>query len=408
MPIVRGFKGIRYNPEKIDDFSNVLAPPYDVINSQEQNELHERDPLNVVRLILPIGENDIKYERAAKTFRDWYVEDVLLQDPDPCIYPYYQEFEEGGKTLTRKGFIAAVKLEDFESKQILPHERTFPKHKQDRLKLNTACKANMSPVFSVYSDPEGAIEKAVDEAITEGPIFDITNKDGVRNKLWKVSNSWLLSFIREKMLDKSFLIADGHHRYETALEYRRIQREKTGDSSDNMPYDYVMMYLSRAECEGLIINPTHRVVKSLGQYSATGFLDRLKDEFKVEQMPYKEGISDIGHDEFTVLTKDPDSVYRVSSTNNFPESYANQGVMLLHNIVFTKILNEEESGILYTKFLDEAAELVRSGEYEMAFILPELRANDIFDVVLAGERMPHKTTYFYPKILSGLTFYPLW
>ncbi|MEQ9618068.1 MAG: DUF1015 domain-containing protein [Deltaproteobacteria bacterium] len=408
MPAIKGFKGIRYNPEKIDDFSKVLAPPYDVINPEEQEELLERHPHNVVRLILPSGESDIKYERAAKTFRDWYVEDILLQDPEPSIYPYYQEFEEQGKKLTRKGFIATVKIEDFSSKKILPHERTFPKHKQDRMKLNTACKANMSPVFSVYSDPEGTIEKAVDDTLNEKPLFDITNKDGVRNILWRISNPWLLSFIKDRLMDKSFLIADGHHRYETALEMRNIQREKTKDSSGNKPFDYVMMYLSRAECEGLIINPTHRIIKNLGQYEIESFMEKLRTDFKVEKMPYKEGITDIGHEEFTVITKDPDYVYRVSSINNFPESYANQGVMLLHNVVFKKILDEGQSGILYTKFLDEAVELVRGGEYELGFILPELRANDIFEVVLAGERMPHKTTYFYPKILSGLTFNPLW
>jgi len=408
MPIVRGFKGIRYNPEKIDDFGKVLAPPYDVISPEEQKELHERDPHNVVRLILPEGTGDSKYELAAKTFRDWFVEDVLLQDPEPCIYPYYQEFEDNGRKVMRKGFIAAVKLEDFESKKILPHERTFPKHKADRLKLNTACKANMSAVFSVYSDPEGVIEKAVDESIQEDPLFDITFGDGVSNKLWRVSNSRLLSLILEKMQDKSFLIADGHHRYETALEYRRIQREKSGETSGNEPYDYVMMYLSRAECEGLIINPTHRVIKNLGKYDQAGFLSELEADFKVEKMPFREGVSGIGSHELSVITKDADHAYRISPRNNFPKPYENMGVMLLHNVVFKKILNEEESGVFYTKFLDQAVELVRGGEYELGFILPELEANDIFDVVMDGERMPHKTTYFYPKILSGLTFHPFW
>lgn len=407
MPIVRGFKGIRYNPDKIEDFGSILAPPYDVINPREQEEFHEAHPLNVIRLILPKGEGDIKYERAGKEFRDWFVQDILIQDPEPSIYPYYQEFEENGKKFTRKGFIARVKLEDFSTKKILPHERTFPKHKLDRLKLNTACRANMSPVFSVYSDPEGAGEKLIDEKLPKNPIFDVTYRDGIRNRLWKISDPSVISFITEQMIDKSFLIADGHHRYETALEYRNMQREKK-DGSGEEPFDYVMMYISRAEGEGLIINPTHRVIKDLGQYTVDGFIDKLGGEFKVEKMPFKPGISDIGYEEFTVVTKDPESVYRISSPNTAQPEYARLGVMLLHNIVFKKILNEEESGIFYTKYLDEALELVRNGDYKLAFILPELRANDIFEVVLAGERMPHKTTYFYPKILSGLTFNPLW
>ncbi len=408
MPTVRGFKGIRYNPAKIDDFGKILAPPYDVISPEEQKKLYERDPFNVVRLILPEGSDDNKYDLAAKTFRDWFVEDILFRDSEPSVYPYYQEFDDNGQRVTRKGFIAAVKLEDFESKKILPHERTFPKHKADRLKLNTACRANMSAVFSVYSDPEGTIEKAVDESIQEDPVFDITFDDGVRNRMWKVSHSWLLSFILEKMQDKSFLIADGHHRYETALEYRRIQRKNPQENSDNKPYDYVMMYLSRAECEGLIINPTHRVIKNLGQYDLTGFLSKLEDDFKIEKVPFEKGVTGIGSYEFTIISKDPENAYRISSKDNFSKSYENMGVMLLHNVVFKRILNEEESDVFYTKFLDQAAELVRSGEYELGFILPELQANDIFDVVLDGQRMPHKTTYFYPKILSGLTFYPFW
>jgi uncharacterized protein (DUF1015 family) len=407
MPTVRGFKGIRYNPDKIGDFGSVLAPPYDVISPQEQEEFHEAHPLNVIRLILPKGEGDVKYERSAKTFRDWFVDDTLIQDKEPSIYPYYQDFEENGKKFTRKGFIARVKLEDFSTKRILPHEMTFPKHKLDRLKLNTACRANMSPVFSVYSDPEGSIEKLIDSKLPEKPLFDIVYKDGIRNRLWKISDPETISFITGKMADMSFLIADGHHRYETALEYRRIQREKKGGTGEE-PFDYVMMYIARGEGQGLIINPTHRVIKNLGRYTAEGFLERLGEEFKVEKMPLSKGVSDIGYEEFAVVTGDTDSAWRVSSPKTELPECARLGVMLLHNIVFKKILNEEEAGIFYTKYLDEALGLVRSGEYKLAFILPDLRANDIFKVVMTGERMPHKTTYFYPKILSGLTFNPLW
>jgi uncharacterized protein (DUF1015 family) len=406
MPVVKGFRAIRYNPDKIQDFGSVLAPPYDVISPAEQEEFYESSPRNVIRLILPKGEGDVKYERAAKTFRDWSAEKVLIQDPEPGIYPYYQEFEESGKKFTRKGFLARVMLEDFSTKRILPHERTFPKHKLDRLKLNTACKANMSPVFSVYSDPEGNIEKLIDQKLPEKPIFDVIYMDGIRNRLWKISDASVISFITERMMDKSFLIADGHHRYETALEYRDLERKKK-DGAGEEPFDFVMMYISRAEGEGLIINPTHRVVRNLGKYTVDSFLEKLREEFNVEKMSLQTGISKIGYEEFTVITIDPEHAYRVSAPKTSPPDYAKSGVMLLHKLVFKKILNEEDSGIFYTKYTDEALEMVRNGQYELAFILPELRANDIFEVVLAGERMPHKTTYFYPKILSGLTFNPL-
>ena len=400
MATVKGFKGIRYNPDKIEDFGNVLAPPYDVINSQEQDDLYNKDPHNVIRLILAKGDDDTKYEEAAKTFRAWIEQDVLAHDDEPSIYPYYQEFEEGGKKLTRKGFLAAVKIEDFSTKKILPHERTFPKHKKDRLKLNTACKANMSPVFSVYSDPEIVIENLLDEKLTGEPIFDITNEDGVRNKMWKISDPETISFISKHLEDKSFLIADGHHRYETALEYRNIQREANGSTSDDNPYEYVMMFLSNAEDEGLIINPTHRAVKNLGM-DLESFLNKLGEEFNIAEMPFDEGVTNIGYKEFTILTKNPDNVYRVSPKNDSTEGLA---VTILHTKVFGEIIDED---FLFTKFLDEAVQLVQEGDYDIAFILPELRASDIFDVVMTGDRMPQKTTYFYPKILSGLVFNPL-
>lgn len=407
MATVKGFRGIRYNPEKIENFSDVLAPPYDVINSKEQEELYNKNPYNVIRLILSKGEDDSKYQEAAQTFRSWIENDTLTHDEEPSIYPYYQEFEESGKKLTRKGFLAAVKIEDFSTKKILPHEKTFPKHKRDRLKLNTACKANMSPVFSVYSDPEITIEKLLDEKLTGEPIFDITNEDGVRNRLWKLSDPDTISFIGNHLEDKSLLIADGHHRYETAIEYRNIQRELNGGVSGDKPYEYVMMFLSNAEDEGLIINPTHRVIKNIGDLDTASFLNKLGKEFNIEKMPYKDGISNIGYEEFAILTKDPEFVYRASLKAINTESPNRLAVTLLHNNVFNRIIDEESAGILYTKYLDEAVQLVRNGEYEIAFILPELRASDIFDVVLTGDRMPQKTTYFYPKILSGLVFNPL-
>lgn len=408
MATVKGFKAIRYNPGKIEDFTSVLAPPYDVISPQEQNEFYKEDPHNVIRLILPMGEGDSKYENAAETFRDWLAEDILMQDKEESVYPYYQEFEEKGEKLIRKGFIARVKLEDFSTKRILPHERTFSKHKKDRLKLTTACNANMSPVFSVYSDPEAVVEKAIDQEIEGKPIFEVEGRDGVVNKLWQVSDRALLKLITETIAEKSLLIADGHHRYETALDYRNIRRELGGKGTGEEPYEYVMMFLSGGEDEGLVINPTHRVVKNLKGLGTEEFLEKLTREFNVEKTGFEEGVSQIGRREFTVVTKNPGVAYRVSLKERSGESADDLAVMILHSGVFNKIIDEESAGILYSKFLDESVELVRSGEYALAFILPELRASDIFDVVSGGDRMPHKTTYFYPKILSGLTFNPLW
>lgn len=407
MVMVNAFHGVRYNPDKIEDFSSVVAPPYDVISPDEQNMLYEKSPLNVIRLILAKGETDEKYTQANETFRKWIGEQVLIQDSEPGIYPYYQEFQEGEKTLIRKGFIAAVRLEDFSSKKILPHERTFPKHKLDRLKLTTACRANLSPVFAIYSDPEGSLQRTIEQKLSQKPIVEAIGTDGVKSKLWRVSDSGLISEIKSYMLNRNLLIADGHHRYETALEYRDIQRRKSGANSGDMPYEYVLMYLCRGEDEGLVIKPTHRLVKNLGNLQVEDFLRNLGERFNVKKGSFNEGISTLGSREFGVFTVDSDFVFKVSLKQPLPISYNNLGVMLLHKLVFGEILREEEAQILYTKSTEEVVNLVRSGEYKLGFLLPPLSAVDIFEVSLANEKMPHKTTYFYPKLLSGLVFHLL-
>lgn len=408
MAVVTSFCGFRYNPEKIDNLSNVFAPPYDVINPEEQEELYGVSPYNVVRLILPRCEGEQKYIKAGQTLRDWIAGQLLIQEAEPSIYPYHQEFDLDGKRVRRRGFISTVRIEDFSSKIILPHERTFPKPKMDRLKLTLACKANLSPVFSIYSDPEGSIEKAIDEHLDDGPLIDSVYKDGVRNRLWKISDRDLISKITTTMSDLNLLIADGHHRYETALEYRNLQKNDSRTSSGERPYDYVMMYLARAEDEGLLINPTHRVLRNLDSLDPKELIQKIAERFDIKRIDLKEGVPSLGSREFLILSKDSENVIKVSPKELYPESFKNLAVMSLHNVVLKEIITEEKTEILYTKSVTEVSELVKSGQYILGVILPPLTALDIFEVVLADEKLPHKTTYFYPKILSGLVFNPLW
>jgi uncharacterized protein (DUF1015 family) len=408
MAVVTGFRGFRYNPKKIENPTEVLAPPYDVISPEEQSELYCKSPYNVVRLILSKCEGEKKYINAGQTFRDWIADEILIQDSEPSIYPYHQEFDLEGKKIRRRGFIATVKIEDFSSKIILPHERTFPKPKMDRLKLTLACKANLSPVFSIYSDPEGSVEKVIDEHIGDEPLIDSPYKDGVRNKLWKISDRDIISTIKTTMSDFNLLIADGHHRYETALEYRNLQKGNLSTGPGSHPYEYVMMYLARAEDDGLLINPTHRVLRTLDSLNLKEFIKKLGERFDTKRIDFKEAVSYLGGGEFLLVTKDTDSVIKVSPKNLYPESFRNLAVMLLHNNVLKEITTEEKSEILYTKSIKEVSELVKSGRYVLGCILPPLTALDIFEVVLADEKLPHKTTYFYPKTLSGLVFNPLW
>jgi len=274
------------------------------------------------------------------------------------------------------------------------------------LKLTTACSANLSQVFAVYSDESGYVENLIDGSINEHPLMDVTTSEGVKNRFWKVSDQSVIKEITNKMIDKNLLIADGHHRYETAINYRNQQKSGNGAGQQEKPYNYVMMYLSRAEGEGLIINPTHRVVKQTG-LSRDELLERLGKYFELTEYREDETI-ELAFDEIVVVLGSCESRHMLKPKNKQPKNYQNLAVMQLHNLIFKEIINEENAGILYTKFDGELCELIRSGEYEAGFLLPKIKAGDIFEVVLDGEKMPHKTTYFYPKILSGMVFNPLW
>ena len=402
MATISGFHGYRYNPEVIRNFDEVLAPPYDVISPEQRDELYEKSINNVVRIILTKGEGDAKYKEAADTFNNWIKDKVLIRDEEPSIYVYQQVFEEGGKTYKRKGFISAVKIEDFENKQIFAHERTFSHHKADRLKLITASKANLSPVFSVFSDPDHVINLALKNSLFDYPLFKSTDNDGVENYLWKVSDSDLLSFLAEKFQEKKLLIADGHHRYETAINYRNLRREQNPEGNGNEPYEYVMMFLASAEQPGLIVKPTYRLIGNLTEDRASEILGKIENDFDGEKLDIKTGINKIGKSEYGVVTQGLDKLSRIKDLKGNESSEL--GVVKLHDQLLDSILEDESVSYKYTKSLDEVMELLKDKTYQLGFILPEIDAVDILEFAESGRRLPQKTTYFYPKVLSGLVF----
>ncbi len=403
---VRPFRGVRYDPQRVGSLEQVLAPPYDVISPSQRERLCSLSPFNVVRLILSSGAGDSRYSRAARLFREWRASGVLVREAEPAIYPVYQEFEHEGRRVVRKGFIAVVGLEEFSSGNILPHEQTFDAPKADRLKLITACNANLSPVFSIYSDESGEVERAIDEAL-DGiePLIDASDGDGVRTTMWRLPEPDIHGFVSARLARGRLLIADGHHRYETALAFRNMMRLKEGiPPEEKRPYDYVMMYLARAECEGLVIKPTHRVVKELPRRTHQAFLQGLAGKFLLEESrceeaaPYGLAPSEIC---LYLGRRVPARLLRPKN----PPSDPSEGlaVILLHGHVLGDGARPGE--VEYVKSVDEAVALVDSGRWEAAFILPPLRAVDIMDVVVAGRKLPQKSTYFYPKVLSGLVFH---
>lgn len=407
MAVVEGFRGILYNTGKTGDFSKLLAPPYDVIDAVKQKALYERHPLNSVRLILSKEPGEKRYSGAADTLRKWLDEGVLERDEKPAVYPLFQEFEFAGKSFTRKGFIARVKIEDFESGVVLPHEKTFKKHKDDRLKLTEACRANLSQVFSIYSDPGGEVEEVLEGSA--GEPLALTDFEGVTNTVWRVDDEDALSRISALMADKRLLIADGHHRYETAINYRNIRRRAAGGNSGGA-CERVMMFLCRAEGEGLVVEPTHRGVKSLGGISGRQFAEILLERFDCEETSAENG-KNLRRDQVIFVYEKGGRALRFSP-GNANGTYETMGAVVLQNMVIGKIINEEmkraRTEIIFTKSLEELVGLVKTGECEAGFIMPRPLIGDVMEAAEKGVRMPQKTTYFYPKIPSGIVINPLW
>lgn len=402
MAEIEPFRGIRYSKEAVEDFAKVIAPPYDVISPRQREELCAKSPFNAVRIELPDGEGNQRYQNAKEIYSKWLRDKVLIRDDEPSIYPYYQDFEFEGQRYTRKGFIANLRVEDLDKKIVLPHEQTFRKHKEDRLALTIACNSNLSQIFCVYPDASGEIEEDVDKNIGE-PLVDVTFEEGIRNTLWKISDPKIIERVKSRLADRSILIADGHHRYETSINFRNLKREETGENSGKMPWDYVMTYLSRGEGQGLIINPTHRIARKVGDK----LIDNLREDFEVERIALEHSL-DLGPDQISVVTRDPGRTFRLTPKTKNEKDYENLAVIILHSRVFEALIEEDKAGVRYSKFPEEVFENVHNGEFEAGFLLPKLKSEDIFKVVLDGTKMPHKTTYFYPKILSGLVFNPLW
>lgn len=439
MAEIRAFKGVLYNKDKIGDFSSVMAPPYDVISPAKQDELYSQHPNNVIRLILgkttdADAQGNDRYSRAAVDLKDWMSSGVLTRDEKPAIYYYTQTYSSGdGKTFTRKGFIALARLTEFGKGGVHPHEKTLSGPKADRLKLMQACGANFSCIFSLYSEPKLSINKILDEK-TDGvtPIIDITDNDGIRDTVWRIDDPAVISEVETVMEDKPLFIADGHHRYETALNYRNYMKEKKPEAGDDAPYNFVMMYFSNMDDEGMTIWPTHRVIHSLAGFNPDSFLDEVKKYFDVEEYAFTDkteaearekmlsgkqaaegkttafGLRIRGRDVYYLLRlKSPSTMNEVFGSS-IPEVFKNLDVTVLHSLILNRILGitqeaqEKQTNLLYVKSYDEALKAAMDEKNQLVFLLNSTAIDQVKDVATAGQVMPQKSTYFYPKLLTGL------
>lgn len=431
---VKPLNAIVYNQDKIN-MNDVIAPPYDVILDDYREELYKRSNYNIVKLILAKGSKDLsdssnRYDEAKKNFYQWLEEKVLIKLDKPCILYILQRYTtENGKKIERKGFIARNKIEDFSTKKILPHEFTMGGPKEDRLNLTKKCEANFSQIFMVYSDSQKQIENAID--FSQKPFIDVKDDNGVQNIVYKIEDEKTLSLIEKVMTDKTLLIADGHHRYETAMNYRNYLREQ---GIDNKEAEYVMSYFTNLDDENLLVFPTHRIItKWIEPYV---LLDKVKKYFDIIDFEFNgqnkndvkakflQSIEDENKKQISMglymknvnkfyLLKLREDVSSILDEYEVPDVLKKLDLTVLHKVMITKELEYTQEqqmaqdGIKYIKQESEAFDLIDSGKAEASFIMAYPKIKDIKEISEAGYRMPQKSTYFYPKLLSGIVINPL-
>lgn len=419
------FAGIRYNPEKVPDLTPVISPPYDMIPPALREDLGGRDEHNIVRLILPrdregAPEGD-RYARAAEEYAAWKREQILIRDPEPSVYAYRQDYEWDGKAFQRLGFIARVALAEF-GKGAFPHESTLSGPKADRLRLMTACRTNFSSIFSLFSDEEGRIQDRLGAETAGEPLCEVIDDLGVSHRLWRLSRPEFHSWLNDQMRDKQFIIADGHHRYETALEYRRQAKEKNDGSCGEC--DYVMMFLVPMESPDLTILPFHRVIPE-GED-----LEKLKRAFDCHELPSGGDREETARQALAFLENapagrpayvfcdgsapaqglvmkkdfDPSSLLRPGTS----AEVAALDVTVLHQVVFDGLLGLDEQKLVQggrIRFFARPADAISAVEDAgsgAVFFLRATQKEQVWRVAVSGQKMPQKSTNFYPKLTTGL------
>lgn len=437
MAIVAPFRGLTYNYKKIKDVENLITPPYDVISVKEQEEYYQAHPNNIIRLEL--GKKnaedtvlDNQYTRAADYLKKWESEGVLVRSEQNCIYLTSHSYDpgDGSGIRVRWGFVSLVKIEEDGSGVILPHEKTFSAHKDDRLRLLKASSTQLSQVFGLYDDSgEGMLDLL--RTFADGPPeVSFTAKDCTDHKMWCITDKEAIKKVSASMRNKSIFIADGHHRYETSRNYRNIMRETHG-KGDDKPYEYLMMYLTDMGEEGLTILPSHRLIKKEG-FDSGSFLLKAKEGFEIEKIidhgkdekdrtaKLKAALAAKGDDNSAFIfycNKDKD-YYLMSlkkgvmdeGENDLHPSLRKLDVIVLSRLIFQKTLGftkedlDNDGFFQYNSSIASSIALVDSGECEIVFLLNSTKIEQVQEVASGSLIMPRKSTYFFPKVLTGLVF----
>jgi uncharacterized protein (DUF1015 family) len=439
MAIIAPFKGLTYNFERLDDISTLMAPPYDVISEEEQEEYYQTDPYNVIRLILgkkKTGDSDWdnRYTRSADFYKRWESEEILIRTDSPSMYATSLAYDpgEGSGERVRWGLIALVRIEDENSGVILPHERTFSAHRDDRLKLMRACSAQLSQVFGLYEDPENSVFGALKKAIQAPSQISFQFNDGTSHQLWAIQDRSISRKVAEAMYNKSIIIADGHHRYETSRNFRNIMRARYGWRPANRAYEYVMMYLTNMNDVRLTILPSHRLIKKYEPFQLESFFERLNQWFEITALPFSNsglslqclklrnmleekghttsaiGFHHHGDNKCYLFSLKPG--VRDEMGEDLHPSLKKLDVLVLSRFILQKTLGfskedlDNEEIFHYHSDITKALSLVDSGNYQMAFLLNSTKIEHVKEVTGNALIMPRKSTYFYPKVLTGLVF----
>lgn len=421
MAVIKAFKGMRYNTKKAGKLSELCCPPYDIISEEERRAFIEANPYNVIRLELPKDGDDV-YATAGEVLNKWRDKGILIHEDKPAIYIYEEEFNAYNKRRSVKGIIARVQVEEFEKGIILPHEHTLSKAKTDRFNLMKATNCNFSQIYALYMDDEHTTLNTIDALSKGAPDAKFTDSDRITHKLWVITDEEVIAKLCADFTDRKLYIADGHHRYETALNYRNYCREN-GISKPGDPQDFQMIYLVDMEHPGLIVFPTHRMVRDLKRFDKQKVLDGCRDNFEITKFKsvgninselrkqYKDGKKAFGFyvgkgEWYLMVLKDINVMSKA-----LPElSNASQqlDVSVLHTLILEKTMGIDKENmanqinLTYTKFFEEAIMKVDKGEFQCSFVLNPTRVTDIRDVAAEGEKMPQKSTYFYPKMITGM------
>ncbi len=421
MAVIKAFRGMRFDTDKAGELKSLCCPPYDIISEKERKEFIAQNPYNVIRLELPKEGEDV-YLRAGEVLDLWRSKGVLIHEDKPAVYVYEMEFNAYNKRRSVKGIIARVKVEEFSKGVILPHEFTLSKAKADRFNLMKATNCNFSQIYALYMDEAHTTLNTIDEQSKTDAAYQFTDDDNITHRLWIITDEAVIAKLIADFADRKLYIADGHHRYETALNYRDYCREN-GISKEGDAQDYQMMYLVDMEHPGLVVFPTHRLVRDLKDFDKDKVLDGCKDYFEIEQYgsvgnmntilgkQYKEGKKSFafycGKGEWYLLTLKDISVMGEVLPDVSPASQQ-LDVSVLHSLILERTMGIDKENmanqinLTYTKFFEEAIMGVDKGEFQCSFILNPTRVTEIRDVAAAGEKMPQKSTYFYPKMITGM------